>query len=49
VLIIFNSCFFSRSLNAFEQVFSGGFLAFEGVIHVLDLVVRLSSNVLSGI
>jgi hypothetical protein len=49
VLVISNSCSLSRSLNAFEQVLGGAFLAFEGVIHVLDLVISLSSIVLSGV
>jgi hypothetical protein len=43
VLVISNSCFFNRSLNAFKQVLGGRFLAFEGVIHVLDIVVNMSS------
>jgi hypothetical protein len=46
VLVISNSCFLNRSLNAFKQVLGDGFLTFEGVIHVLDLVVNMNFFVL---
>jgi hypothetical protein len=49
VLVISNFFFLSRSLNAFKQVLGGGFLAFEGVIHVLDLIVNMSSIFFSGV